>query len=386
MAENQLVAGVYDNAEGEGVSGNKPDRSDGLVDGFGRRITYARLSVTDRCDLRCRYCMAERMQFLPKREILTLEEMAALADILIARGVRKIRLTGGEPLVRKGDMELVRMLGKRIGCGLDELVLTTNGTRLERFAGDLHDAGVRRINVSLDSRKPERFAHITRGGDLAQVLRGIEAALAAGLAVKINVVALAGINEDEIEDMLRWCAAMALDLTLIETMPLGEVEDDRTDHYLPLDRVKRRLEERFTLVPSTQRTGGPARYFEVVELRSRLGLITPLTNNFCDGCNRIRIAATGTVYGCLGHDQKVELRDAIRLGGAQAVDELLDRLLAGKPRRQDYQIGGAPAVARHRSVTGGESAAQMIMINPSPGNCLQSHSAMDRRLRGISIG
>ena len=331
----------------------QPDGWDSLVDGFGRRITYVRLSVTDRCDLRCRYCMAERMQFLPKREILTLEEMAALADILIARGVRKIRLTGGEPLVRKGVMELVRMLGKRIGCGLDELVLTTNGTRLERFAGELHDAGVRRINVSLDSRKPDLFGHITRGGDLSQVLRGIEAALTAGLAVKINMVALAGINEGEIADMLRWCAAMALDLTLIETMPLGEVEDDRTDHYLPLDRVKRRLEERFTLVPSTRRTGGPARYFEVVELRSRLGLITPLTDNFCDGCNRIRIAATGTVYGCLGHDQKVELRDAIRLGGAQAVDELLDRLLAGKPRRHDFQIGGAPAVARHMSVTGG---------------------------------
>lgn len=336
-----------------GVNGNKSDLADGLIDGFGRRITYVRLSVTDRCDLRCRYCMAERMQFLPRREILTLEEMAALADMLIARGVRKIRLTGGEPLVRKGIVELVRMLGGRLGAGLDELVLTTNGTRLERFAGELHDAGIRRINVSLDSRRPERFGHITRGGDLNQVLRGIDAALTAGLAVKINMVALAGINEDEIEDMLRWCAAMAMDLTLIETMPLGEVEEDRTDHYLPLDRVKRGLEERFTLVSSTQRTGGPARYFEVAELRSRLGLITPLTNNFCDGCNRIRIAATGTVYGCLGHDQKVELRDALRSGGAEAVNALLDRLLAGKPRRHEFRIGGAPAVARHMSVTGG---------------------------------
>jgi cyclic pyranopterin phosphate synthase len=250
-------------------------------------------------------------------------------------------------------MELVRMIGTRVGSGLDELVLTTNGTRLERFAGELCDAGVRRVNVSLDSRRPERFGHITRGGDLGQVLRGIDAALTAGLAVKINMVALAGINEDEIEDMLRWCAAMAIDLTLIETMPLGEVEEDRTDHYLPLDGVKRRLEERFTLVPSTLRTGGPARYFEVAELRSRLGLITPLTNNFCDGCNRIRIAATGTVYGCLGHDQKVELRDALRSGGAQAVNGLLDRLLAGKPRRHEFRIGGAPAVARHMNVTGG---------------------------------
>jgi cyclic pyranopterin phosphate synthase len=329
------------------------ERPDGLVDSFGRRITYVRLSVTDRCDLRCRYCMAEHMQFLPKRDILTLEEMVELSEILIARGVRKIRLTGGEPLVRKGMMELVRSLGQRIGSGLEELVLTTNGTRLERFATELHDAGIRRINVSLDSRRPELFGHITRGGDLSQVLRGIDAALTAGLAVKINMVALAGINEDEIEDMLRWCAAMAMDLTLIETMPLGQVEEDRTDHYLPLDAVKHRLEERFTLVPSTKRTGGPARYFDVVELRSRLGLITPLTNNFCEGCNRIRIAATGTVYGCLGHDQKVELRDALRSGGREEVDRLLDRLLAGKPRRHDFQIGGAPAVARHMSVTGG---------------------------------
>ena len=329
------------------------ERPDGLVDSFGRRITYVRLSVTDRCDLRCRYCMAEHMQFLPKRDILTLEEMVELSEILIARGVRKIRLTGGEPLVRKGMMELVRSLGQRIGSGLDELVLTTNGTRLERFATELHEAGIRRINVSLDSRRPKLFGHITRGGDLSQVLRGIDAALTAGLAVKINMVALAGINEDEIEGMLRWCAAMAMDLTLIETMPLGQVEEDRTDHYLPLDAVKHRLEERFTLVPSTKRTGGPARYFDVVELRSRLGLITPLTNNFCEGCNRIRIAATGTVYGCLGHDQKVELRDALRSGGREEVDRLLDRLLAGKPRRHDFQIGGAPAVARHMSVTGG---------------------------------
>ena len=329
------------------------ERPDGLVDSFGRRITYVRLSVTDRCDLRCRYCMAEHMQFLPKRDILTLEEMVELSDILIARGVRKIRLTGGEPLVRKGMMELVRSLGQRVGSGLDELVLTTNGTRLERFAAELHDAGIRRINVSLDSRQPERFGHITRGGDLSQVLRGIDAALTAGLAIKINMVALAGINEDEIEDMLRWCAAKAMDLTLIETMPLGEVEEDRTDHYLPLDAVKRRLEERFTLVPSTKRTAGPARYFDVLELRSRLGLITPLTNNFCEGCNRIRIAATGTIYGCLGHDQKVELRAALRAGGREEVDRLLDRLLAGKPRRHDFRIGGAPAVARHMSVTGG---------------------------------
>jgi cyclic pyranopterin phosphate synthase len=231
------------------VNEGDSERPAGLVDSFGRRITYARLSVTDRCDLRCRYCMAERMQFLPKRDILTLEELARLGDLLIVRGVRKIRLTGGEPLVRKGVMELVHMLGRRLGNGLDELALTTNGTRLEQFAKGLRSAGVERVNVSLDSRRPERFAHVTRGGDLRQVLRGIDAALSAGLAVKINMVALAGINDNEIEDMLRWCAAMAIDLTLIETMPLGEVEEDRTDHYLPLDLVKERLGQRFSLVP-----------------------------------------------------------------------------------------------------------------------------------------
>ena len=326
-----------------------------LVDAFGRHISYVRISVTDRCDLRCRYCMAERMQFLPKRDILALEEVAHLADIFIARGVRKIRLTGGEPLVRRGILDLAGWIGDRIGCGLDELTLTTNGTRLEAFASGLYTAGIRRVNVSLDSRRPERFGHITRGGNLAQVLRGIAAAKAAGLAVKINMVALAGLNEDEIEEMLLWCAGEGLDLTLIETMPLGEVEEDRTSHYLPLDRVKGRLEESFTLTPSLRRTGGPARYFEVDGLGIRLGLITPLTHNFCDGCNRIRVAATGTVYGCLGHDQKVELRDALRHGGPQAVDALLDRLLAGKPRRHDFRIAPAapPALARHMSVTGG---------------------------------
>lgn len=330
------------------------DAERGLVDSFGRRISYVRLSVTDRCDLRCRYCMAERMRFLPRRDILTLEEIALLAGIFIGRGVRRIRLTGGEPLVRRGILDLVGWIGSRVGHGLDELTLTTNGTRLEQFAPGLFAAGVRRVNVSLDSRRPERFAHITRGGDLERVLRGIAAARRAGLAVKINMVALAGLNEDEIEDMLLWCVGEELDLTLIETMPLGEVEEDRTRHYLPLDGVKRKLEERFELTPSLRRTGGPARYYELGGLGIRLGLITPLTNNFCEGCNRIRVAATGTVYGCLGHDQKVELRQALREGGADAVNALLDRLLAGKPRRHDFRIAApAPAVARHMSMTGG---------------------------------
>jgi cyclic pyranopterin phosphate synthase len=325
-----------------------------LVDSFGRRISYVRLSVTDRCDLRCRYCMAEQMQFLPRAEILTFEEIVALVDILVGRGVRRLRLTGGEPLVRRNFGELVGRLGERLGQGLDELTLTTNGTQLARFASRLRDSGVRRINVSLDSRRPERFRYITRRGDLQVVLDGIAAAAAAGLRVKINMVALKGLNEDEIGDMLVWCAGHGHDLTLIETMPLGEVEEDRTCHYLPLDLVKRRLDERFDLVPSLQRTGGPASYWEVGGSGIRLGLITPLTDNFCAGCNRIRVAATGTVFGCLGHDQRVELRDLLRGGGRDAVDRALDRLLAGKPKGHDFRIDAPqPAVARHMNVTGG---------------------------------
>jgi cyclic pyranopterin phosphate synthase len=325
-----------------------------MTDSFGRRITYVRMSVTDRCDLRCRYCMAEHMTFLPRSEVLTLEEMVELADIFIARGVRRIRLTGGEPLVRKGVEHLFRELGGRVGNGLDELTLTTNGTQLARFAGVLAEAGVRRINVSLDSRDPDRFRHITRRGELAQVLGGIDAAVSAGLRVKINMVALKGLNEDEIAPMLRWCASQGHDLTLIETMPLGEVEEDRTAHYLPLSEVMTRLGREFGLVPSLARTGGPARYYEVEGFGNLLGLITPLTNNFCGGCNRIRVAATGTVYGCLGHDQRVELRDVFRCGGASAVDHALALLLAGKPKGHQFRIEAhAPAVARYMNATGG---------------------------------
>jgi cyclic pyranopterin phosphate synthase len=325
-----------------------------MIDGFGRRISYVRMSVTDRCDLRCRYCMGERMTFLPRSEVLSFEEVTALADIFIARGVTRIRLTGGEPLVRKEIDVLLAELGKRVGNGLDELTMTTNGTQLERFADALLSAGVRRINVSLDSRDPDRFRHITRRGDLAQVLSGIAAAAAAGLKIKINTVALKGVNEDEIAAMLRWCAEQRFDLTLIETMPLGEVEGDRTHNYLPLGAVREQLEREFRLIPSLARSGGPARYFEVDDLGIRLGLITPLSQNFCAGCNRIRVTATGTVYGCLGHDQKVELRDLLRAGGAPAVATALDELLAGKPERHRFRIdAGRPAVARHMSVTGG---------------------------------
>nr|NUR37338.1 GTP 3',8-cyclase MoaA [Sphingomonas sp.] len=323
-----------------------------MVDSFGRHITYVRMSVTDRCDLRCRYCMAEKMTFLPRKDVLSLEEIVELADIFIARGVRRIRLTGGEPLVRKGIDQLVPVLGQRIGQGLDELTMTTNGTQLERWAPMLFDAGIRRINVSLDSRDPERFRHITRRGDLGQVLRGIEAASKTGLRIKINMVALKGLNEHEIALMLRWCVSQGRDLTLIETMPLGEVEEDRTEHYLPLSQVRERLAREFDLIPSLARTGGPARYCEVDGVR--LGFITPLTHNFCDGCNRIRVAATGTVYGCLGHDQKVELRELLRRGGPEAVNRALGELLAGKPKGHQFQIDAArAAVPRHMSVTGG---------------------------------
>jgi GTP 3',8-cyclase len=328
--------------------------SNPMIDGFGRRITYVRMSVTDRCDLRCRYCMAEKMSFLPRSDVLSFEEIVELSDILIARGVRRIRLTGGEPLVRRGVEHLVRELGRRVGNGLDELTMTTNGTQLARFAPALFESGIRRINVSLDSRDPERFRHITRRGDLGQVLEGIEAAAASGLKIKINMVGLKGLNEDEIGSMIHWCAGQGHDLTLIETMPLGKVEEDRTEHYLPLSEVKTRLEREFILIPSLARTGGPARYFEVEGLGIRLGMITPLTGNFCEGCNRIRVAATGTVFGCLGHDQKVELRDLLRTGGADAVVRSLDQLLAGKPKGHQFQIDAArPAVERYMSVTGG---------------------------------
>jgi len=325
-----------------------------LVDAFGRHITYLRISVTDRCDLRCRYCMAEAMTFLPRRALLTLEELAEVADAFIARGVRRIRLTGGEPLVRRGVTELAHAIGRHIGQGLDELTLTTNGTRLAEQAEALHAAGVRRVNVSLDSLDPERFRFITRHGRVDEVLDGIAAAKAAGIAVKINTVALKGLNDDEIEPMLRWCGNQGHGLTLIETMPLGSIDEDRTDRYLPLDAVQRRLEERFTLTPLVDRTGGPARYWRVEELGVKLGLITPLTNNFCAGCNRVRLTAEGKLTLCLGRDEAVDLRAALREGGREALDAALDRAMAMKPRAHDFAIdAAAPAVARHMSVTGG---------------------------------
>ena len=325
-----------------------------MRDAHGRQIDYIRLSVTDRCNLRCTYCMAEEMEFLPRRDLLTFEEIETLARHLVVRGVRRIRLTGGEPLVRKGVLELVQRLARLRTHGLDELTLTTNGTRLPEMAQDLFDAGVRRINISLDTLRRDRFAELTRRDEFERVVSGIDAARDAGLAVRINAVAMRGTNDDEMRDLLAWCGARGLDLALIEAMPLGEVSVDRPAAHLPLDAVREELERHFTLVPSLHRTGGPARYFDVADTGTRIGLITPLSNNFCAGCNRIRISATGTVYGCLGHDQKVELRDIVRAGGEAALDEALERLLAGKPLRHAFDAAQSePALARHMSVTGG---------------------------------
>ncbi|MFN3370621.1 MAG: GTP 3',8-cyclase MoaA [Sphingomonadaceae bacterium] len=327
-----------------------------LIDGFGRRVSYVRLSVTDRCDFRCAYCMPLDMEFLPKHEVLTLEELDQVGSAFVARGVTRIRLTGGEPLVRKGFMDLVGRLARHIGHGLEELTLTTNGSQLARFAEPLAAAGIRRVNVSLDSLRPERFRAITRRGELGPVLDGIAAARAAGLAIKINMVALKGLNEEEIEPMADWCAAQGFDLTFIETMPMGLVEEDRTDRYLPLTQVRARLSRRWTLVDSPERTGGPARYVRVAETGQRLGFITPLTHNFCESCNRVRVTATGTLFMCLGQADRVELRDVLRAGGPAALDAALDEAMRLKPRGHDFRIdrrAAPPAVTRHMSMTGG---------------------------------
>ncbi len=324
-----------------------------LNDAFGRRIDYVRLSLTDRCDMRCRYCMAEDMTFLPRSEVLSLEEIVELAQRFVARGVRRIRLTGGEPLARRGALQVAAGIGRLIGPGgLDELTLTTNGTRLAEFAEPLHDAGVRRINVSLDTRDPDRFRFITRRGDLARVLAGIAAAKAAGLAVKINMVALKAINDDEIETMLRWCGQEGHDLSLIETMPLGQIDEDRTDRFVPLSVVHERLAGVFTLRPSDRKTGGPARYWDIPELGTTLGLISPLTRNFCDTCNRIRVSASGQLFMCLGHEDNIDLRSALRSGDKSALDDAVDTALRLKPRRHEFDLR-TPATTRHMSVTGG---------------------------------
>ncbi len=329
-----------------------------MIDPFGRAITYLRVSVTDRCDFRCVYCMAEDMTFLPKRDLLTLEELDRLCTAFVGKGVRKLRITGGEPLVRRNIMSLFEALGRHLETGtLDELTLTTNGSQLERFAGALKAAGVRRVNISLDTLDREKFKAITRWGDLGKVMAGIRAAQEAGLEIKLNAVALKGVNEDEIPEMLRFAHGEGMDLTLIETMPLGDIEGDRTDQYLPLSMVRARLADEFTLEDIPYKTGGPARYVRVAETGGRLGFITPLTHNFCESCNRVRLTCTGTLYMCLGQEDAANLRAPLRASeGNDLLNAAIDEAISRKPKGHDFVIDRrtrTPAVSRHMSVTGG---------------------------------
>jgi cyclic pyranopterin phosphate synthase len=329
-----------------------------LIDPFARAITYLRVSVTDRCDFRCVYCMSEHMTFLPKANLLSLEELDRLCSAFIAKGVSKLRLTGGEPLVRRGIMTLVSSLSRHLDSGaLKELTLTTNGSQLEKYAVDLKAHGVQRINVSLDTLDPDKFRAITRWGDLGKVRAGIDAALAAGLQVKINTVALKGVNEDEIGALLAWAHGLGMDLTIIEVMPLGDIGEDRLDQYMPLSMVRSRLAERYTLQDIDYRTGGPARYVRVKETGGRLGFITPLTHNFCESCNRVRITCTGTLYMCLGQDDAADLRGPLRASESDIpLHASIDEAIARKPKGHDFVIDrrhSRPALARHMSVTGG---------------------------------
>ncbi len=330
-----------------------------LIDPFGRAVTYLRVSVTDRCDFRCVYCMSENMTFLPKAEILTLEELDRVASAFVRLGVRKLRLTGGEPLVRRNIMSLFRGLSRHLESGaLDELTLTTNGSQLHRFAPELADLGVKRVNVSLDTLDPDKFAAITRWGKIDKVMAGLAAAKAAGLGVKINTVALKGVNDGEFDDLVAWAGAEGFDLTFIEVMPLGEIgEGARLDQYMPLSMVRARIQERWTLEESDYRTGGPARYVRVKETGGRLGFITPMTHNFCEGCNRVRLTCTGTLYMCLGQEDAADLRGPVRASESDAILEAaIHEAIARKPKGHDFIIDrdhDIPAVGRHMSVTGG---------------------------------
>ncbi|MCA0302825.1 MAG: GTP 3',8-cyclase MoaA [Proteobacteria bacterium] len=329
-----------------------------MIDPFGRHISYLRVSVTDRCDFRCVYCMAEDMTFLPKAEVLSLEELERLCGAFVRRGVRKLRLTGGEPLVRKNVMSLIRGLGRHLDSGaLDELTLTTNGSQLGKYAKELAAIGVKRLNVSMDTLDPAKFRELTRWGDLDQVMRGLDAAQDAGLSIKINAVALRGVNDQEFGDLIRWTHGRGMDLVLIEVMPMGEIGETRLDQYMPLSLVRSEIAKDFTLEESDYRTGGPARYFRVAETGGRLGFITPLTHNFCESCNRVRLTCTGTLYMCLGQEDAADLRAPLR---ASESDEELDRAItaaiARKPKGHDFVIDRrhqGPAVPRHMSVTGG---------------------------------
>lgn len=329
-----------------------------MIDPFGRSVTYLRVSVTDRCDFRCVYCMAENMTFLPKKDVLSLEELDQLCTAFVGKGVRKLRITGGEPLVRRDVMSLFRRLGRHLDTGaLEELTLTTNGSQLPRFADELAAIGVKRVNVSLDTINPEKFERITRWGKLDKVLHGLDAAQKAGIHVKINAVALKGVNEDELSQMVGWCGERGHDLCLIETMPLGDIDGDRTDQYLPLSLVRARLGQDWTLEDIDYSTGGPARYARVKETGHRLGFITPMTHNFCESCNRVRITCTGTLYMCLGQEDAADLRAPLRADPSGALlDEAIDEAIGRKPKGHDFIIdrrSNSPAVPRHMSVTGG---------------------------------
>ncbi|WP_271895038.1 GTP 3',8-cyclase MoaA [Candidatus Phyllobacterium onerii] len=329
-----------------------------MIDPFGRTISYLRVSVTDRCDFRCTYCMSEHMTFLPKKDLLTLEELDRLCTAFIEKGVKKLRLTGGEPLVRKNIMHLIGELSRHLQSGaLEELTLTTNGSQLARFAPELAGHGVKRINVSLDTLDPDKFRAITRWGDFNRVMEGIDAAQAAGINVKLNAVALKGFNDREIPEMIRWAHGRGMDLTLIETMPMGEIELDRTDQYLPLSLLRAKLSEEFTLNDIAYKTGGPARYVEIEETGGRVGFITPMTHNFCESCNRVRLTCTGTLYMCLGQEDAADLREPLRASeGNELLNNAIDEAIGRKPKGHDFIIDrrhNRPAVSRHMSVTGG---------------------------------
>jgi GTP 3',8-cyclase len=330
-----------------------------MIDPFGRHISYLRVSVTDRCDFRCVYCMAEDMTFLPKAEILSLEELDRLCSAFIRKGVKKLRLTGGEPLVRRNIMSLFRSLGRHLDSGaLQELTVTTNGSQLGRYADELRSAGVKRINVSLDTLDPDKFTAITRWGKLDQVLNGLDAAKRAGLAVKINAVALKGVNDDEFDRLIGWCGEKGFDLTLIEVMPMGDIGNEaRLDQYLPLSLVRGQLQRHWTLEESDYRTGGPARYYNIRETGRRIGFITPMTHNFCESCNRVRLTCTGTLYMCLGQHDSADLRAPLRASPSDTLlDAAIDEAIARKPKGHDFIIDrrhAKPAVSRHMSVTGG---------------------------------
>ncbi len=329
-----------------------------MIDPFGRQVDYLRVSVTDRCDFRCTYCMAEDMTFLPKRDLLTLEELDRLCTAFIHKGVKRMRLTGGEPLVRRGIMDFIRTLSRHLESGrLEEITITTNGSQLAKYAAEMADCGVRRINVSLDTLDAAKFHDITRRGRLGQVMEGIDIARKAGLAIKINMVALKGFNDFEIEPMMNWAHGEGMDLTMIETMPMGEIDGDRNDLYLPLSKVRQSLREKYTLTDIAYKTGGPARYMQVAETGGRLGFITPLTHNFCESCNRVRLTCTGTLYMCLGQDDAADLRAPLRESeGDELLNAAIDEAITRKPKGHDFIIdrdNKGPAVSRHMSLTGG---------------------------------